>query len=242
MTRVSPFSLCTGTSRSVMVVTGTTLVPRRRSSRHVAFRHDRRSPTTHRGGSASRSSAEQPEVPAHATYVDGRSGEVFDSGARTRAALRRRAYDARDGAACDDAEVRDHARRLRSADLRNPRPARRPTSLGERPLPRRPRRGTCAGTRRGPRVGQGRRVERRRARARQRDLRGDLVAWIEIGSPSPDRVHKASKAAPRVAIYAWKNPEQLAEAIREREVHKADHRTQRAARRVSTRSRAHWTA
>jgi len=54
----------------------------------------------------------------------------------------------------------------------------------------------------------------------QRDLRGDLVAWIEIGSPSPDRVHKASKAAPRVAIYAWKNPEQLAEAIRERKVHR----------------------
>ena len=54
----------------------------------------------------------------------------------------------------------------------------------------------------------------------QRDLRGDLVAWIEIGSPSPDRVHKASKAAPRVVIYAWKNPEQLADAIRERKVHR----------------------
>lgn len=56
----------------------------------------------------------------------------------------------------------------------------------------------------------------------QRDLRGDLVAWIEIGAPSPDRLHKASKASPRVVIYAWKNPEQLAEAIRERGVHRAD--------------------
>jgi uncharacterized protein YaeQ len=54
----------------------------------------------------------------------------------------------------------------------------------------------------------------------QRDLRGDLVAWIEIGAPSADRVHKASKAAPRVAIYAWKNPDQLAAAIRERKVHR----------------------
>src|SRR6187401_2285766 len=36
----------------------------------------------------------------------------------------------------------------------------------------------------------------------QRALRGDLVAWIEIGSPTPDRQHKASKAAPRVAVYA----------------------------------------
>ena len=38
----------------------------------------------------------------------------------------------------------------------------------------------------------------------QRDLRGDWVAWIEIGSPSPERLHKASKAAPRVAVYTWK--------------------------------------
>src|SRR5688572_21390130 len=44
----------------------------------------------------------------------------------------------------------------------------------------------------------------------RRDLRGDLVAWIEIGgAPSPDRLHKASKASPRVAIYTWANPEKL---------------------------------
>ena len=55
----------------------------------------------------------------------------------------------------------------------------------------------------------------------QRDLRGDLVAWIEIGSPSPDRLHKASKAAPRVVIYAWKDPDKLAAAIIERKVHRA---------------------
>jgi uncharacterized protein YaeQ len=57
----------------------------------------------------------------------------------------------------------------------------------------------------------------------QRDLRGDLVAWIEIGSPTPDRLHKASKASPRVVVYAWKSPEQLAVAIRERGVHRAEH-------------------
>lgn len=57
----------------------------------------------------------------------------------------------------------------------------------------------------------------------QRDLRGDLVAWIEIGSPSPDRLHKASKASPRVVVYTWKNAEQLAAAIRERGVHRAEH-------------------
>jgi uncharacterized protein YaeQ len=57
----------------------------------------------------------------------------------------------------------------------------------------------------------------------QRDLRGDLVAWIEIGQPTPDRLHKAAKASPRVVVYTWKNAEQLAEAIRERDVHRAEH-------------------
>lgn len=56
----------------------------------------------------------------------------------------------------------------------------------------------------------------------QRDLRGDLQAWIEVGSPSPDRLHKATKLAPRVAVYAWKNVEQLAAAIVERGVHRAE--------------------
>jgi len=56
----------------------------------------------------------------------------------------------------------------------------------------------------------------------QRDLRGDLVAWIEIGSPSADRLHKATKASPRVVVYTWKNPEQLVDAIRERGVHRAE--------------------
>ena len=56
----------------------------------------------------------------------------------------------------------------------------------------------------------------------QRDLRGDLQAWIEVGSPSPERLHKATKLAPRVAVYGWKNVEQLAAAIAERGVHRAD--------------------
>src|SRR6185312_10600778 len=50
----------------------------------------------------------------------------------------------------------------------------------------------------------------------QRDLRGDLVAWIEVGSPTPDRLHKATKAAPRVVVYTWKSAAALREAIAER--------------------------
>lgn len=56
----------------------------------------------------------------------------------------------------------------------------------------------------------------------QRDLRGDLVAWIEIGAPSPDRLHKATKLCERVVVYAWKSPDDLAEAIFERRVHRGE--------------------
>jgi uncharacterized protein YaeQ len=56
----------------------------------------------------------------------------------------------------------------------------------------------------------------------QRDLRGDLVAWIEIGAPTPDRLHKATKASRRVVVYTWKDPPAFVEAIRERGVHRAD--------------------
>lgn len=55
----------------------------------------------------------------------------------------------------------------------------------------------------------------------QRDLRGDLLAWIEIGAPSVDRLHKATKTGARVAVYAWKAPEELAAAILARPVHRA---------------------
>jgi uncharacterized protein YaeQ len=56
----------------------------------------------------------------------------------------------------------------------------------------------------------------------QRDLRGDLLAWIEVGSPTPDRLHKASKASPRVVVYAWKNVPALVEAIALRKGHRAE--------------------
>src|SRR6186997_285586 len=42
-----------------------------------------------------------------------------------------------------------------------------------------------------------------------RDLTGAITAWIEIGAPDAARVHKASKAAARVAIYTHKDPDKL---------------------------------
>jgi uncharacterized protein YaeQ len=37
-----------------------------------------------------------------------------------------------------------------------------------------------------------------------RDLTGKLTTWIEIGTPDSARLHKASKASPRVAVYCHK--------------------------------------
>jgi uncharacterized protein YaeQ len=56
----------------------------------------------------------------------------------------------------------------------------------------------------------------------QHDLRGDLLAWIEVGTPSTDRLHKASKLCPRVVVYGWKAPEELALAAKEQAIHRAD--------------------
>ncbi len=54
-----------------------------------------------------------------------------------------------------------------------------------------------------------------------RDLRGDLIAWIEVGSPSVERLHKASKLGARVAIYGWRG-DALAREIGEGRVFRAD--------------------
>jgi uncharacterized protein YaeQ len=37
------------------------------------------------------------------------------------------------------------------------------------------------------------------------DLSGMLTSWIEVGMPEPQRLHKAAKASPRVAVYAHKD-------------------------------------
>ena len=38
----------------------------------------------------------------------------------------------------------------------------------------------------------------------RRDLRGDALAWIEVGCPAAERLHRASKLCPRVAVYGWR--------------------------------------
>jgi uncharacterized protein YaeQ len=55
-----------------------------------------------------------------------------------------------------------------------------------------------------------------------RDLTGALQVWIEIGNPDAARLHKASKASPRVAVYTHKDPAQLKRSLEGERVHKID--------------------
>ena len=55
-----------------------------------------------------------------------------------------------------------------------------------------------------------------------RDLTGTIKAWIEIGSPDATRLHKASKAAPRLAVYTHKDPRILLRQLEGERIHRAD--------------------
>jgi len=55
-----------------------------------------------------------------------------------------------------------------------------------------------------------------------RDLTGALKVWVEIGNPDAARLHKASKASPRVAVYTHKDPEQLVARLKGERIHRAD--------------------
>lgn len=55
-----------------------------------------------------------------------------------------------------------------------------------------------------------------------RDLTGALQLWIEIGTPDAERVHRASKAAPRVAIYCHKDAALLASKLAGEKIHRVD--------------------
>lgn len=55
-----------------------------------------------------------------------------------------------------------------------------------------------------------------------RDLTGTLRSWIEVGLPEAARLHKATKAAPRVAVYPHKDAAVLlARLAAEPTVHRA---------------------
>jgi uncharacterized protein YaeQ len=55
-----------------------------------------------------------------------------------------------------------------------------------------------------------------------RDLTGRITDWIEIGTPSAEKLHKASKSGARVCIYTHKNPAITLELIKGEKIHRAE--------------------
>src|SRR3982750_2636565 len=54
-----------------------------------------------------------------------------------------------------------------------------------------------------------------------RDLTGPLRSWIDVGTPDAARLHRASKTAPRVAVYVHKDPAQWLRGLAGERVHRA---------------------
>jgi uncharacterized protein YaeQ len=55
-----------------------------------------------------------------------------------------------------------------------------------------------------------------------RDLTGAVRSWIDIGTPDAARLHRASKAAPRVAVYTHKDPARLVAALAGERIHRVE--------------------
>jgi uncharacterized protein YaeQ len=54
-----------------------------------------------------------------------------------------------------------------------------------------------------------------------RDLTGVVRAWIEVGTPAAERLHRASKAADRVAVYVHRDPTQFLARLAGEQIHRA---------------------
>ena len=54
-----------------------------------------------------------------------------------------------------------------------------------------------------------------------RDLTGQLTAWIEVGMPAADRIHRASKKAKRVAVYTHRSIGQVLAQLNGQNIHRA---------------------
>src|SRR3954470_2716109 len=54
-----------------------------------------------------------------------------------------------------------------------------------------------------------------------KDLTGAVKSWIDIGAPDAARLHKASKAAPRVAVYTHRDPARLVALLAGEKIHRS---------------------
>lgn len=55
-----------------------------------------------------------------------------------------------------------------------------------------------------------------------RDVSGALMHWIEIGSPSAERLHRASKSAPKLSLFSATELALLRREAATRDIHKVD--------------------
>jgi uncharacterized protein YaeQ len=54
-----------------------------------------------------------------------------------------------------------------------------------------------------------------------RDLTGRITAWVEVGAPAPERLHRGSKAAARCAVYAHRDPAPWLAQLAGEKIHRA---------------------
>lgn len=54
-----------------------------------------------------------------------------------------------------------------------------------------------------------------------RDLTGRITAWIEVGAPDAERLHRGSKQAPRCAVYTHREPTPLLAQLAGQKIHRA---------------------
>lgn len=54
-----------------------------------------------------------------------------------------------------------------------------------------------------------------------RDLTGRITAWIEVGAPDADRLHRGAKLAGRAAVYTHRDPAVLLEQLAGKKIHRA---------------------
>jgi uncharacterized protein YaeQ len=55
-----------------------------------------------------------------------------------------------------------------------------------------------------------------------RDLTGRITAWIEVGAPDAERLHRGSKMAGRAAVYTHKDPANLLGQLAGKKIHRAE--------------------
>jgi uncharacterized protein YaeQ len=54
------------------------------------------------------------------------------------------------------------------------------------------------------------------------DPSGNTRVWIEVGNPSARKIHKASKASPKLKIYTYKDPQVLLNEMASESIHRRD--------------------